>query len=89
MKTGREAEIKERKKDGGRSHKDFPPKKIIMYYNRWLPRIFCVSVFRQNQEYHMIHVHDGAYSPWLPLSREDGTVCAPDGVNAVTASRES
>ena len=62
---------------------------IIVFLQGRLPRIFCVSVFRQNQEYHMIHVHDGAYSPWLPLSREDGTVCAPDGVNAVTASRES
>ena len=38
---------------------------------------FCVSVFRQNQEYHVINVHDGAYSPWLHLSRKVGTVCAP------------
>lgn len=38
---------------------------------------FCVSVFRQNQEYHVINVHDGAYSPWLQLSRKVGTVCAP------------
>ena len=26
----------------------------------------------------------GAYSPWSPLSREAGAVCAPKGVNAVT-----
>lgn len=38
---------------------------------------FCVSVFRQNQEYHVINVHDGAYSPWLQLSRKVGAVCAP------------
>ncbi|MBR2311134.1 MAG: hypothetical protein IKA47_11495 [Oscillospiraceae bacterium] len=38
---------------------------------------FCVSVFRQNQEYHVINVHDGAYSPWLQLSRKVGEVCAP------------
>ena len=40
-------------------------------------REFCVSVFRQNQEYHVINVHDGAYSPWLQLSRKGGAVCAP------------
>ena len=40
-------------------------------------REFCVSVFRQNQEYHVINVHDGAYSPWLQLSRKVGAVCAP------------
>ena len=38
---------------------------------------FCVSDFRQNQEYHVINVHDGAYSPWLQLSRKVGAVCAP------------
>ena len=38
---------------------------------------FCVSVFRQNQEYHIINVHDGAYSPWLHPSRKVGAVCAP------------
>ena len=40
-------------------------------------RKFCVSDFRQKQEYHMYAVHDEACSPCLPLSREDGTVCAP------------
>ena len=51
---------------------------------------FCVSVFRQNQEYHIINVHTEAYSPCLYLSREGGAVCAPQsGVNAVSASRES
>ena len=40
-------------------------------------RKFCVSDFRQKQEYHMYAVHDGAYSPCLSLSQEGGTVCAP------------
>ena len=40
-------------------------------------REFCVSVFRHNQEYHIITVHDGAYSPWLHPSRKVGAVCAP------------
>ena len=44
---------------------------------KWLLREFCVSDFRQNQEYHIINVHGGAYSPWLHLSRKVGTVCAP------------
>ena len=43
----------------------------------WPLREFCVSDFRQNQEYYVINVHDGAYSPWLHLSRKVGTVCAP------------
>ncbi len=38
---------------------------------------FCVSVFRQNQEYHVFNVHDGAYSPWLHPSRKVEAVCAP------------
>ena len=38
---------------------------------------FCVSDFRQNQEYHVFNVHDRAYSPWSTLSRKVGTVCAP------------
>ena len=38
---------------------------------------FCVSVIRQNQEYHIINVHDGAYSPWLHPSRKVGAECAP------------
>ena len=40
-------------------------------------REFCVSDFRQNQEYHVFNVHAGAYSPCLHLSRKVGTVCAP------------
>ena len=43
----------------------------------WPGGKFCVSVFRQNQEYHVINVHDGAYSPWLHPSRKVGAVCAP------------
>ena len=46
-------------------------------YNRRPGGKFCVSVFRQNQEYHVINVHDGAYSPWLHPSRKVGAVCAP------------
>ena len=53
-------------------------------------RKFCVSVFRQNQEYHIIHVHDWGL---FPLSTAfpggwDG-MRALCGVNAVPASRES
>ena len=47
------------------------------FHNERHLREFCVSVFRQNQEYHVINVHDGAYSPWLQLSRQGGAVCAP------------
>ena len=43
----------------------------------WPGGKFCVSVFRQNQEYHVINVHSGAYSTWLHLSRKVGSVCAP------------
>ena len=39
--------------------------------------IFCVSVFRQNQEYHVINVHDGAYFRCLRLFWKVETVCAP------------
>ncbi len=30
---------------------------------RWPLRKFCVSVFRQNQEYHIINVHDWGLFP--------------------------
>ena len=40
-------------------------------------RKFCVSDIRQNQESHVISVHDRAYFSCLPLSRRAGTVCAP------------
>ena len=50
---------------------------------------FCVSVFRQNQEYHVINVHDEGLFP-LVISLPAGwdgmrTAC---GVNAVPACRE-
>ena len=50
---------------------------------------FCVSVFRQNQEYHIFNVHDGGLFP-LIISLPAGwdgmrTAC---GVNAVPACRE-
>ena len=50
---------------------------------------FCVSVFRQNQEYHVINVHDEGLFP-LVISLPAGwdgmrTAC---GVNAVLACRE-
>ena len=53
-------------------------------------RKFCVSDIRQNQEYHIIHVHDCGL---FPLSTAfpggwDG-MRALCGVNAVPASRES
>ena len=50
---------------------------IVNILRKWPGGKFCVSVFRQNQEYHVINVHDGAYSPWLQLSRKVGAVCAP------------
>ena len=43
----------------------------------WHGGKFCVSIFRQNQEYHVFNVHGGAYSPWLLFSRKGGAVCAP------------
>ena len=46
-------------------------------YQKGPLREFCVSDFRQNQEYHVFNVHAGAYSPCLHLSRKVGTVCAP------------
>ena len=40
---------------------------VGIYYrgrlNRRLPRKFCVSIFRQNQEYHIIDVHDWGLFP--------------------------
>ena len=50
---------------------------------------FCVSVFRQNQEYHIFNVHDGGLFPVI-ISLPAGwdgmrTAC---GVNAVPACRE-
>ena len=53
-------------------------------------RKFCVSVFRQNQEYHIINVHDWGLFPLATAfpGGWDG-MRALRGVNAVPASRES
>ena len=51
---------------------------------------FCVSVFRQNREYHIIHVHDWGLFP-LVASFSGGwdVMRALRSVNAVPASWES
>ena len=61
----------------------------IHWYNGPL-RKFCVSVFRQNQEYHIINVHDWGLFPLATAfpGSWDG-MRALRGVNAVPASRES
>ena len=53
-------------------------------------RKFCVSVFRQNQEYYIINVHDWGLFPLATAfpGGWDG-MRALRGVNAVPASRES
>ena len=55
----------------------------------WPLREFCVSDFRQNQEYHVINVQDGGLFPLVAPVPEGGdgmrAVC---GVNAVSAFRE-
>ena len=51
---------------------------------------FCVSEFRQNQEFHVINVHNDGLFPLttsLPIER-DG-MRAARGVNAVALYRES
>ena len=55
-----------------------------------LLRKFCVSEFRQNQEFHVINVHNDGLFPLtttLPIER-DG-MRAARGVNAVALYRES
>ena len=53
-------------------------------------RIFCVNVIRQNQEYHVINVHDGGLFPLSTSLPEvwDG-MRAVGGVNAGSAFREN
>ena len=46
----------------------------------WHGGKFCVSVFRQNQEYHVFNVHDGGLFP-LVTSLPEGW----DGMRADTA----
>ena len=58
--------------------------------NLRLLRKFCVSEFRQNQEFHVINVHNDGLFPLtttLPIER-DG-MRAARGVNAVALYRES
>ena len=64
-----------------------PVQKIV---NAGPLRKFCVSVFRQNQEYHIINVHDWGLFPLATAfpGGWDG-MRALRGVNAVPASRES
>ena len=38
-------------------------KGLMLLSARWHGRKFCVSVIRQNQEYHVINVHDGGLIP--------------------------
>ena len=55
-----------------------------------LLRKFCVSEFRQNQEFHVINVHNDGLFPLtttLPIERDD--MRAARGVNAVALYRES
>ena len=68
-----------------------PLKYMIFHKGLFRPlREFCVSDFRQNQEYHVFNVHNGGLFPlvtYLPVGW-DGmrAVC---GVNAGAACRES
>ena len=65
----------------------------IMIVSRGCSRLlrkFCVSEFRQNQEFHVINVHNDGLFPLtttLPIER-DG-MRAARGVNAVALYRES
>ena len=53
-------------------------------------REFCVSDFRQNQEYHVINGHDGGLFPLVTSLPEGwGGMRAARGVNADPAFRES
>ena len=56
----------------------------------WLLVEFCVSEFRQTQEYHVINVHDGGLFPLSTVfpGGWDG-MRAACGVNAISADRES
>ena len=64
------------------------PYRIIL--SRRPLRKFCVSVIRQNQEYHVINVHDGGLFPLSTSLPEvwDG-MRAVGGVNAGSAFREN
>ena len=66
------------------------PEKVFPHNLRRLLRKFCVSEFRQNQEFHVINVHNDGLFPLatsLPIER-DG-MRAARGVNAVALYRES
>ena len=67
---------------------DDDPNKV-MKWKDWPLGEFCVSVFRQNQEYHIFNVHDGGLFPlvnFLPAGW-DG-MRAAGGVNAGSLCRE-
>ena len=56
----------------------------------WPHREFCVSDFRQNQEYHVFNVHDGGLFPLVtPVPEGWDGMRAVCGVNAGPAFRES
>ena len=57
---------------------------------RWPLREFCVSDFRQNQEYHVFNVQDGGLFPLVtPVPEGWDGMRAVCGVNAGPAFRES
>ena len=66
-----------------------PISDVIHPSNRLL-RKFCVSEFRQNQEFHVINVHnEGLFPLTTPLPIEHDGMRAARGVNAVALYRES
>ena len=91
VKDGEVAVFVYKQKDG--TMQDFiegPFDQIIKTANFRLLRKFCVSEFRQNQEFHVINVHNDGLFPLattLPIER-DG-MRAARGVNAVALYRES
>ena len=72
-------------------HKGEMPEDVFCHlHSSRLLRKFCVSEFRQNQEFHVINVHNDGLFPLttsLPIER-DG-MRAARGVNAVALYRES
>ena len=68
---------------------DLADPKAVQKLLPWHGGKFCVSVFRQNQEYHVFNVHDEGLFP-LVNSFPAGWngMCAACGVNAVLPCRE-
>ena len=60
------------------------------YHTNFFIEAFCVSEFRQNQEFHVINVHnDGLFPLTTTLPIEHDGMRAARGVNAVALYRES